>query len=245
MRGVDDLRVELDSVEPPLGVLAGGDRRAGARCQRREAGGRLVDAVAVTHPALLRLGQPGEEAAALIDEGQLGPPELATFGPLDPAAERLDHRLHPVTDAEHRDPELEQLGAQRRRPLLVHGGGSTGEDERARVAEPDSLDVGVVWEQLGEDPALAEPAGDQLRVLAAEVEHEDLLAIDPDPARLAARRIDDGCVDRAFRRQRFGHLLSRRRRRRRWRLRSGRSSPSRRTGCAVAACPRSEAPARP
>ena len=30
-------------------------------------------------------------------------------------------------------------------------------------------------EQLGVDAALADPAGDQLRVLAAEVEHQDLL----------------------------------------------------------------------
>ena len=42
--------------------------------------------------------------------------ELAGRRLLDPAAELVDHRLHPVTDAQHRDPELEQLLAQRRRP---------------------------------------------------------------------------------------------------------------------------------
>ena len=63
-------------------------------------------------------------------------------------------------------------------------------------------------QQLGEDPALTEPARDQLRVLAAEVEHEDLLAIDPDRTRLATGRIDDWGVDRAFRRERLRHLQS-------------------------------------
>ena len=37
-------------------------------------------------------------------------PNSPASAALDPAAERQDHRLHPVTDAEHRDPELEQLG---------------------------------------------------------------------------------------------------------------------------------------
>ena len=73
-------------------------------------------------------------------------------------------------------------------PVLVDGGGAAREDQRPRVAEPDPLDVGVVRQQLREDPALAEPPRDQLRVLAAEVEHEDLLAIDADRARLAAPR---------------------------------------------------------
>ncbi len=172
----------------------------GLEASAREPGRRLEDGVAVAHPALLGLGQAGEQPPALLDERQLGAAELAPLGALDPAAERPDHDLHPVTDAEHRDAELEQLGAQRRRARLVDGGRPAGEDQRARLAQPDPLDVGVVGQQLGEDPALAEPARDQLRVLAAEVEHEDLLAIDPDRARLAARRIDDGGVDRAFRR---------------------------------------------
>ena len=47
--------------------------------------------------------------------GQVRAPELAHLGALDAPAELEHHRLHPVTDAEHRDAELEQLRAQLRR----------------------------------------------------------------------------------------------------------------------------------
>src|SRR3712207_7883307 len=40
---------------------------------------------------------------------QLGAAELAGRRLLDLAAERLDHRLHAVTDAQHRNAEVEQL----------------------------------------------------------------------------------------------------------------------------------------
>ncbi len=205
VRGVDDLGMELNAVEAALVVLAGGDRGAGARGEGGEAGRRLVDAVAMAHPALLGLGQAGHEPSPLFEQRELGAPELAPLGALDAAAEGLDHHLHAVTDAQHRDTELEQLGAQRRRPRLVHRRGTAGEDEGAWVAQLDPVDVGVVRQQLGEDAALAQAPGDQLRVLAAEVEHEDFLAIDSDRSRLAARRVDDRGVDRTFRRERFGH----------------------------------------
>ena len=141
----------------------------------------------MAHPRLLGLGQPGEEPSAVLDQGQVGAPELALLGALDPPAEAADHRLHPVTDAEHRDAELEQLRAQLRGPRLVDRGRPAREDQRPRLAQADPLEVGVVGQELGEDAALAQPAGDQLRVLAAEVEDEHLLAVDVDACRRAPR----------------------------------------------------------
>ena len=204
VRGMDHLGMELDAVEPALGVLAGGDRRARAGGEGAEPRRRLVDAVAMAHPALLRLWEARHQPTALVEQRELGPAELAALRALDPTAEGLDHDLHPVTDAEHRDVELEQLGAQRRGPGLVDRGRAAGEDEGPGIAQLDPLDVGVVREQLGEDPALTEPARDQLRVLAAEVEHEDLLAIDADRARLAPGGIDHRRIDRPHRRGRLG-----------------------------------------
>ena len=115
VRRVDDLGVELDPVQAPLGALAGGDRRPWAGGQRDEARRRLEDAVAVAHPALLLARQPGQQLPAAVGEDQRGAPELARVGAFDPAAEDMDHRLHPVADAQHRDVELEQLAAQLRR----------------------------------------------------------------------------------------------------------------------------------
>ena len=127
---VDDLGVELDPVEAALGALERGDRRAGAGGERGEAGRRLEHAVAVAHPALLLGRQPGEQPAAAVDRAQRGAAELARLGALHPAAERADHRLHPVTDAQHRDAELEELAAKLRRALRVDRGRPAGEHQR-------------------------------------------------------------------------------------------------------------------
>ena len=62
--------------------------------------------------------------------------------------------------------------------MRVHGGGAAGEDQALRVAAADLLDADVVRQQLGEDPALAHPPRDQLRVLPAVVEDDDLVGRD-------------------------------------------------------------------
>src|SRR4051794_13290433 len=98
--------MELYPVQAALGALARGDGRAGAGGQSDEARWRLEDAVTVAHPALLLVGQSGEQPAAAVGEHQRRAPELARVGALDPAPERVDHRLHPVTDAEHRHAQL-------------------------------------------------------------------------------------------------------------------------------------------
>ena len=62
--GVDDLGVELDPVEAALDRLERCDRRPWAGRQRLEAGRRLEHAVAMAHPCLLLLREPGEEPTA-------------------------------------------------------------------------------------------------------------------------------------------------------------------------------------
>ncbi len=192
--GVDHLGVELDPVEAAVGRLAGGDRRGRGRGEGREPLRRLEDDVAVAHPAALGLGQAGEQPAAVIGQGQLGPPELPRLRPLDLAAEGLDHRLHPVTDPEHRDPELEQVGREGRRPRLVDRGRASGEHQPLGPALADRVGRGGRRQQLGEDPAVADPPRDQLRVLPSEVKNEDLLDIRFRPrAPLRVRRGRVGC----------------------------------------------------
>ncbi len=90
----------------------------------------------------------------------------------DLAAEGLRHRLHAVTDAEHGDAELEDLGIDHRGAGLVDRRGAAREDDAERVAPPQLVDRGVVREDLREDAQLADPPGDQLRVLGTEVEDD-------------------------------------------------------------------------
>jgi hypothetical protein len=147
VRGVDDLRVELDSVEGALHVLEGCDRRSRRRGERREPRRRLEDRVAVRHPARLLARKAGQQPAGIVDR-QLGPPELTDLRALDPAAESEREELHAVADAEHRDPELQQARVEPRRPRRVHGGWATREDQPARLALGDRGGADVVREQL-------------------------------------------------------------------------------------------------
>ena len=175
---VDDLGVELDPVQAALDVLQRGHRRLRRARQRREARRRLVDRVAVRHPARLLRRRAGQQPPWLGDR-QLRAPELPHLGALDLAAELQDQRLHAVTDAQHGDPELEQLRIQPRRALGVHRGRPAGEDQPLRPAPPHLLDADVVRQQLREHAALAHAARDQLRVLPAVVEHDDLVGRRP------------------------------------------------------------------
>ena len=112
---------------------------------------------------------------APIRECQIGPTELAGLCRLDPPAERLDHRLHPVTDAQQRNPQIEQLRRKRRCIDLIDGGRPTGKHQPLGSPLLDHLERGCRRQQLGKHPALADPPGDQLRVLPSEIKDQHLL----------------------------------------------------------------------
>ena len=240
-RGVDDLRVVLDAVERALDVLHRRHRRLGRGRQRGEARRRLEHRVAVRHPARLVRRRAGQQPPRLADREPRAP-ELPHLGALDPPAGGQDERLHAVADAQHGDPELEQRGVQRRRARRVDGGGPAREDQPLRAALAHLVDADVVRQQLGEHAELAHPAGDQLRVLPAVVQDDDLvrgeLALERE---LLDRLVGDGRAADLHQLSLTGGTTSTRSppgpSRRRGR-------PCRRTGRAGAACPRSGAPAR-
>ena len=169
-RGVLHLGVELDAVEPALGALHRGHRRRRRRRGHPESRRGVGHRVEVAHPAAGRVGQVVEQLAAEV--AQLGLAVLPPARAGDRAAEGHGHGLHPVADAEHRDPELEHRRVERRRAGLVHRRRAAGQDQGLRVAPAELLDRRVVRQELGEHPALAYPPGDQLRVLGPEVEDD-------------------------------------------------------------------------
>ena len=168
--GVRDLRVELDGVEPAIRILEGGDggRRRGGGDAR--AGRRSGDRVAVAHPHDLLRRQVAEQQR-LVELG-IGLAVLRDVVRFDRAAEIAGHQLHPVTDAERRDAELENRGVHLRRTVDVHRCRPTGEDQRQGVPRLDLRRREAVTDELGVDTCLAHATRDQLAVLAAEVEHE-------------------------------------------------------------------------
>ncbi len=167
---VHDLGVELHSVEPPLGILEGGDRRGLRGGDDARSGRRSSHRVAVAHPADLLRREIDEELALLGLELRL--PELRDAGALDLAAQILGHELHPVADAECGDPELEDPRVDLRRAFGVDRRRPTREDERERVPRVNGLGRDGVGHELRVHATFPNAPCDQLRVLAAEVQNE-------------------------------------------------------------------------
>ena len=148
------------------------------RRQRGEAGRRLVDGVAVRHPARLLARRAGQQPAGLA-HGQLRAAELAHLGALDPAAER--ERRAPACRNRCRAPGCRARAAPGPAAARPSAYTDAGPPERIRPfgrAPAHLLDADVVRQQLGEHAALAHAARDQLRVLAAVVEDDDLVGRD-------------------------------------------------------------------
>jgi len=103
---------------------------------------------------------------------------LAVFPVLpgkDFAAQLMSHQLHSVTDAQHRDAQLEQAGIGCRSSLFVDAGGASAQDDAAWIAGQYLFEGRVIGEKLAVDVALADPARDELAVLRSEVQHHDAL----------------------------------------------------------------------
>ena len=204
--GVVDLGVELHGVEAARRVAddgEGGVRRGGEDLEARRQRG---DAVAVAHPDLLAAGEEEaveERVAGVAGGGEIGAAELGVVAALDPAAERVHHRLLAVADAEHRHAEREDLGVGAGAAGVGDAGGAAGEDDRLR-AEGGEEGGGHAVEgvDLAVDARLAQPAGDQLGDLAAEIDDEQALVRGLGhrlrigrgvPLRKGALRASEGC----------------------------------------------------
>ena len=98
----------------------------------------------------------------MLGHRQLRAAELPHLGALDAAAEREHQRLHPVTDAEHGDPELQQRRIELRGARRVDRRRPAAQDQALRRAPAHLVDADVMRQQLGEDPELAHAASDQL-----------------------------------------------------------------------------------
>ena len=182
LQGVGDLGVELHAV--PALVLVGHrrDRDAVGGGGDREARRHLGHVVAMAHPHVEAagagvVGQPGEQCVRR-DDVHLRMAELALVGGFGGTAELRGEGLHAIADAEDRQAAVEHL---------LRRGGRTGQRGRLGAARQDDAlgaergDLGrvvVPGPDLAVHADLADAARDQLRVLRAEVEDQDLVGMD-------------------------------------------------------------------
>ena len=95
----------------------------------------------------------------------------------DTAAELCCHRLHAVTDPQHRHTEIEDLVRHPRGIALVNGRGPARQDDSARRVLGDKRIIHVMRVLLTVHAQLAYTTRDQLSVLGSEIENEYLVSV--------------------------------------------------------------------
>ena len=125
------------------------------------------------------VGQAVEQCSRMLD-AHLRITELVLVRREDTAAQLLGHALHAVTDTEHRLVELEERVGYARCPSGGHRLGTPRENHASHLGCSEQLGVEVMGFNLAIDASLAHAARNQLRILRAEIENEDLLAMDID-----------------------------------------------------------------
>lgn len=173
------LRVILKPIEALLTVLDGSDGTLHAARHHLEPLRQPHHLIPVAHPhrlALPDLPLPVQRRGA-GGYLHLHLPVLLLLAGLDGAAEGLHEELHPVADAEdvgaRAGGELEEPLGERGRPRGVYGVGPPGEDDGAGAEARERGERRRAGDAEGEDPQLADAAGDEVGVLRAEVEDED------------------------------------------------------------------------
>ncbi len=183
--GMRHLRVELHAVETARFVGHRGDRGRVVARDDLEARRQRRDLVAVAHPHVEQAVLFAVDAVlnafeelGVAARAHFGVAELAHLGVFDAAAQWSRHRLHAVADAENGDPELEYGLGRLGRGVFVDRSRTAGENHPARGEVANEAVADVEGVQLAIDFGFPDPARDQLRVLRAEIEDEDLVVHD-------------------------------------------------------------------
>src|SRR5690606_3968504 len=171
-----DLGVKLQAVDSALRIRDRGERRVTRLRDRLEPGRQPLDPVTVAHPDLeraIRSAEPAEERI-LVDQHDLGVAVLALVRRSYLAAETRGEGLHAVADAEQRHAGVEHGVRYGRRAGRRGRIRAPGENDAGRVERSDRLVGRIVRVDLAVDARLADSPRDQLRVLRAVVEDQDL-----------------------------------------------------------------------
>jgi hypothetical protein len=125
----------------------------------------------VAVPDAQRVGKLGEEFrfVSSVFDIEDGAAIFTAFGRFDFSAEMVGEPLHAVADSEDGDAEREYVDVTFGSLGIVDGAGAAGKHDAGRFELADFVERGGTWENGGEDLLFANPASDELSVLAAEV----------------------------------------------------------------------------
>ena len=92
---------------------------------------------------------------------------------LNRSFEEMIDKLHSITNAQNRNAKIERFGIAVRRILVIHGAGPARQHDTNWLLRAYLVDRSRAWQNRGEDLLLANPARNELRVLASEIEYND------------------------------------------------------------------------
>src|SRR5215469_9799016 len=101
---------------------------------------------------------------------------LALVGGTHFSTQLVDHELQPITDAEHRQSEMQDTVVSRRCIDVVNRRRPTGQHNTGGTITLDFVERSVTGKNDGEDALFADAARDELRILRTKVEDDDRLS---------------------------------------------------------------------
>ena len=169
--GMNHFRMELNAEE-----AAGFIRHSSSGCQfgmtgEAEAGGHIGNSIAVAHPYSGLFGNAFKESGAAVSV-EVGMAVFSLFRLGYFAAQGLCHELHAVADAEDRNACLKYIGVDLGGVFCIDAGRAAGENDAFGILCQDFLGCLVVRKDFAVYTAFTYAAGDELCVLASEVNND-------------------------------------------------------------------------
>src|SRR5258708_10190489 len=182
LQRVGDFRMELHAIESARFIGHARDWRRGVARDDLEPKRQGIDFVAMAHPDVEQAVALG--VAAVFDALEqlrmaacpyLGVAEFPHQSVFDHPAKLRCHGLHAITNAPNRDAEFEYELGRARRTALGDRGGPAGKDDAFRRKAAQKSVADVVGMQFAVHAGFAHAPRNQLAVLGAEVEDQNLI----------------------------------------------------------------------
>ena len=163
--------MELHRVKPLVRIFHRRDRAIRSVCRHFEAFRRLGDVVRVAHPADGIWGHILHDQAVRPVDGEVRMTVFADWRLFHFAAQGVRHELRAVANPENRDAEFVELFLVGRRGRFEHAVRAAGQDDPLGRHGLELVNGCFVRMDFAVHLAFADPSGNELLVLSAEIQH--------------------------------------------------------------------------
>src|SRR5579863_2714302 len=134
--------------------------------------GQSDDVVAMAFPDF-ELARKILEQRRFLANSQFRRPVFAPISPLHSSAKRVRHPLHAIANPQHRQMQLQHLRVADRRARVINGTWTSRKNDPHRFQRANFFQLRGARKDGREDFLLANPAANELRILAAKIENDN------------------------------------------------------------------------